>query len=133
MLALSATTALAQAGPQGPQAPRQPRSGVSIGGIGFSLSLGGGSKVANEPPLMEPPLEMRDAAIADALPDEIIFVIAAGATGADRIARAAKVVVIETAPLAEAGLVMVVAKLGPSDSVPAAQARLEKLKGVEWA
>jgi hypothetical protein len=83
-------------------------------------------------PPAEPALEMRDAVIADFLPDRIIFVMAPGAVGADRIARAARVTITETAPLAEAGLAMVVASLAPGDNVPAAQARLAAQRGVLW-
>jgi hypothetical protein len=141
LASLTASAAFAQAGPVNGepvrQAPADHQSGVSIGGIGFSFALGGRKK-PKLPPAMPavpdaPPLEMRDAVVADSLPDQIIFLMATGASGADRIARAAKVAIIETAPLGEAGLVMVVARLTPPDSVAAAQARLEKARGVLWA
>ncbi len=116
-----------------PQTPRQPdRGGGGLGGsFGVTIKLGGKKKPP--PPPEAPPLEMRDAQIPDHLPDQVVFVMASPAMGADRIARAARVTVIETSELDEAGLTMVVAQLAVGDNVPAAQARLEKLKGVAWA
>lgn len=131
--ALLATAALAQAGPNGQAAPRSGNTAAGIGiGIGIGVALGALKKLKGAAPAV-PTLEMRDAVIADYLPDQIIFLMAPGAAGADRVARAAKVVIIETALLDEAGLVMVVAQLAPGDSVPAVKARLEAQRGVLWA
>jgi Subtilase family len=132
-LASIATIAVAQAIPgQGPQQPRQdpPRGGGGgFGGIGIGISLG-----KKKPKLpLAPPLEMRDVDIPDYLPDQIIFVIAGQVSSVETIIRAAKVSLIETAFLSEAGVTMVVAQLLPGDSVPAALTRVAKIKGVGWA
>jgi Subtilase family len=112
------------------QPPSQPR-GNGIGGIGLSIKLGGKKKPPPLPP--GPPLEMRDADVADHLPDQVIFVISGQATNAARIAKTAKVTIIEVVYLDESDLTMVVAQLGAGDTPALAEARLEKISGVSWA
>ncbi len=107
-------------------------NGGGIGGIGLTIKLGKKKKKL-PPALAEAPLEMRDADVPDYLPDQVIFVTQGPAIGADRIARAARVTIIETSFLDESGVTMVVAQLASGDSVPAAMARLEKQKGTGWA
>ena len=133
LLASIATVAVAQAIPgQGPQQPRQelPRGGGGgFGGIGIGISLG-----KKKPKLpLAPTLEMRDVDIPDYLPDQIIFVIAGQVSSVETIIRAAKVSLIEATYLSEAGVTMVVAQLLPGDSVPAALARVGKIKSIGWA
>jgi hypothetical protein len=128
-LAAFAHLAFAQAVPgQGPvQTPRpgQPRRSGGAGGVGVSVDLGTlfGKRKPASPPL-QPLLEMRDADIPDSLPDQIIFITSGPPT--PQIATAAKIVILETSALDEAGIVMTVAQLAVGDSVPAAQARLHK-------
>lgn len=132
ILASLASVAVAQAVPGQGQQPRPPRGGGGggIGNIGISIKLGGKKK----PKLPEqPPLEMRDEVIDDYLPDQVIFVIAGQADGADKVARNAKLSIIDNTWLDESAVTMVVAALPPDDTVPAAIARLEKQKGVTWA
>jgi Subtilase family len=141
VVALSAlsTAAFAQAvpgqGPDQPRTPDPPRGGSSSSGsVGISLDVGklfAKKKPKGPPP--QPPIEMRDADIPEYLPDQVIFVINGKSAGTDKIARAAKVAIIETAYLDESGITMVVARLTPGDTPTAAQARLEKIKGVGWA
>ncbi len=118
--------------PQQPDRPDQPRgNGGGIGGIGLSIKLGGKKKPPPLPP--GPALEMRDVDVAEHLPDQVIFVINGQSSAAAKIARAAKVTIIETTYLNEPGLTMVVAQLAPGDTPALAQARLEKISGVSWA
>ncbi len=133
-----ASASVAQPIPGGQGKPEQPRSSNSggFGGIGVSIKLGGKKKPKALPP--EPPLEMRDKDIPNALSDQVIFVIQGPALqgpvpNADRIARTAKVTIIETTYLDQSDLTMLVAQLSPGDDVAAAVARLEKQKGVAWA
>jgi hypothetical protein len=123
---------------QSPTNPDQPRSsnGGGFGGIGLSIKLGGKNKPKGPPP--EPPLEMRDVEVAEALSDQVIFVIQGPAPqgptpNAERIARMGKVTLIETTYLDQSGVTMVVAQLAPGDSVAAAATRLERQKAVAWA
>ena len=126
-----ASVAVAQAIPGRDEQPRPPRGGGNgIGNIGISIKLGGKKK----PKLPEaPPLEMRDEVIDDYLPYQVIFVIAGQTGGADKVARNAKVSIVESAWLDESTVTMVVAALPLGDTVPAAIARLGKQKGVAWA
>lgn len=132
------TVALAQAipghGPPPSPKPDAPRSGSSggggIGGIGLTFSLGK-KKPKGPPPL--PPIEMRDANVAEFVPDQVIFLMQGQTGGADRIARTGRVTIIETAWLDEAGLMMIVSQLAPGDTPAAAQARLQAIPGVAWA
>ena len=84
-------------------------------------------------PVSEPPLEMRDIAIPDYLPDQVIFVTADAAASPEQIAQATGVQVIEKTLLSEANLVMVVARLAPKDTPSAAQTRLTRQLDVAWA
>jgi Subtilase family len=132
LLASIATVAVAQAIPgQGPQQPRQdPPRGGGFGGIGIGISLG--KKKKPKLPLASP-LEMRDVDIPEYLPDQIIFVIAGQVSSVETIIRVAKVSLIETTFLSEAGVTMVVAQLLPGDSVTAALTRVAKIKAIGWA
>jgi Subtilase family len=132
-----ASAAIAQAVPgQGPvQQPGTPSpsnqgGGGGFGGIGLTIHLGGRKKPKAPPP--EAPLEMRDADIPETIPDEVIFITSGQPGSAERIGRTARVVLIESTPLDEAGLTMNVARLTLPDTPAAAQARLEKQKGVKW-
>ena len=136
LAALLATAATAQAIPRIDETPSpsvRHRGGVGIG-IGLGVLLATRKKAAVTPPAPPelPPLEMRDADIPDAVAHQIIFLMAPTAD-AGRIARSAGVTLLETAILGEAGLVMAVAGLNPADTLPAAQARLERTPGVAWA
>jgi Subtilase family len=139
-----AAGALAQGFPdQGqtrPPPPDQPRPGGNGGGggggggVGVSVDIGklfGKKKPKGPPPL--PPLEMRDADIPDYLPDQVIFVITGQTADPEKIARAAKVTIIETSFLDQSNITMIVAQLTPGDTPALAQARLAKIKGVGWA
>jgi Subtilase family len=139
-LALCSLTAgaLAQAIPgQGPQrpppTPDQPRGGGG-GGMGVSVDIGKlfGKKKPKGPP-SAPPLEMRDADISEYLPDQVIFVMIGQTADPEKIARTAKVTIVDSAYLDEAGVSMIVAQLAPGDTPILAQARLTKIKGVAWA
>ncbi len=137
LLGSLASVALAQPIPGQGQTPRQepPRGGSGgggFGGIGIGIGLSFGKKKPKEPPLA-PPLEMRDVDIPEYVSDQIIFVTTGQATNVDDIIRAGKVFLIEVAPLGEAGITMIVAQLPPADNVPAALARVSKIKGVAWA
>jgi Subtilase family len=133
-----AAAALAQAIPgQGPQSPPsnpdQPR-GNGGSGVGVSVDIGklfGKKKPKGPPP--PPPLEMRDATIPEYLPDQVIFVIIGQTADPETIARTAKVTIIDSAYLDEAGVSMIVAQIAPGDTPLKAQARLTKIKGVGWA
>jgi hypothetical protein len=130
-LASLASIAVAQAIPGQGQQPRPPRGGGGgIGGIGISIKLGG-EKKPKLPRL--PPLEMRDEIIDDYLPDQVVFVVRGQTGGAEKIARTARLSMIESAWLGESGVTMVVAGLTSGDTVPAAIARLERQKDVAWA
>ena len=138
LLCLSLTSvAVAQAIPgQGQQPPRPPPNpdtprggGGGLGGIGLSISLG--KKKPGLVPL--PPIQMRDAQIPDDVPDQVIFVTTGPVAGVDKIARAARVSVIESTLLDEASVTMHVGQLSPGDGVAVAISRLEKAKGVGWA
>ena len=128
--------ALAQAIPdqgQGRPPPQTPRGDTGGGGgIGLGVSIKLGKKKPKGPP-PKPPLEMRDQQIPDYLPDQVIYVMTGPATTAPRIASAARVTILENAPLSEAGLTMIVAQLAPGDTVPAAVGRLEGQRAVTWA
>jgi hypothetical protein len=134
-LTLVASVAWAQAIPprQTPQdqQPDRPRTGVGLGGFNISIQLGKKKKVETPPP--EPALEMRDETIPDYVPDQVIFVMQGQASNAAALARVARVTIIETYWLSEAGLTMVVAQLSPGDSPLASQARLARLPGISWA
>lgn len=111
-----------------PQQPSQGRGGGGggFGGVGLSFSLG------KKKPKVKT-LEQRDADIPDALTDQIIIVTAGTAADAARITRAGGVTLIEATPLEAISRTMIVAALEPGDSVAAATARLEGVRGVEWA
>ncbi len=115
--------------PPQPQTPRQPDGGG--GNVGVSIDIG--KLFGKRKSRAEPTLEMRDAIIDEYLPDQVIFMTNGNAKEADRIARAAKVSILETTLLDEAALTMIVAQISPPDSVVAAQMRLERQKGVAWA
>jgi hypothetical protein len=127
ILSLSAAVARAQIGVDQDQQPRtDPPRNRGFGGIGISISLGKKkSKI--------PSIEMRDTQIADYIPDQIIFVIMGQASGAEKIAKAANISLLETVFLDEANVTMVVAQLYTGDSVDAATQRLSAINGVGWA
>ncbi len=119
-------------GPTQPPSPDKPRGGS--GGVGVSVDIGklfGKKKPKGPPP--EPPIEMRDEEISEYLPDQVIFVMSGQFAEDGKIARIAKVTVIETQYLDEADITMFVAQLASGDTPFLAQARLEKIKGVGWA
>ncbi len=133
LLALS-TPALPQAIPGGQTRPpdvKQPRGGGGgiggLGGIGLSIKLG--KKKPKVPPLGEP-LEMRDQVIDDYVADQVIFVIEGQAGNTQKIATVAAVTILDVSFLDQSSLTMVVAQLAPGDTVAAASARLQKLKGI---
>ncbi len=133
-LALATTSAAAQRidGPAPPNPRDNPRQNPSgIGGIGIGLNLNLGKKKPKAP--KAEPLEMRDADIAYRLEDQLIFVITGTSADAARIARVARVTVIEFTPIEALGQAMVVAGLLPGDNVDAAMARMQAVKGVAWA
>ncbi len=137
-LAILSGAALAQAIPGTPPAqtpaPQGGGGGGGGGGFGVSVDIGSLLKKRKAPtPPAEPPLEMRDADIPDYVPDQVIFILSGPTNSAALITKNARLTLIETYVLDEAGLTMVVAQLGAGDSVPSAQARLEKQKGVKWA
>ena len=105
--------------------PRPSSNPTGSLGIGVSLDFG-----------KAPPLEMRDADIADRLENQVIFVIAGTVVGsaadAERIAGQAGVAMIEVTLLEALGKAMVVAGLGPGDTVDAAMARLGAIGGTLW-
>ncbi len=130
-LAALAAVAMLPAHGQQPADDPQPRgNGGGFGGLGISIKLGG-KKKPKVPE--EPPMEMRDAEIDEYLSDQVVFILDGQAANAAKIAKAAKVTVIETEFLDESNVTMVVAQLAPGDTVPAAMTRLEKQKGVAWA
>lgn len=104
--------------------------GGGIGGIGINISLGKKKKPKVPPAL---PMEMVDAAIPDYVEGEALFFVNGNASNAERIARAARVTVIETSYLDELDETMVWVKLAAADTVPAAVARLKAQKGVTSA
>ncbi|MEQ1497396.1 MAG: S8 family serine peptidase [Novosphingobium sp.] len=113
-----------------PNGPRQ-NIGSSGGGLGISLSLGG--KKIPEPPLTGPALDMRDRAMADYVPDQVLVFLEDPAAQPARIAKAAKVTVLAVSPLPELGVTMVVARLAIGDTPEQAMARLAKDPKVAWA
>jgi hypothetical protein len=131
-LALVATAAAAQVigGPphQNPNPyPRDNPTGIGTSiGISFDFSKGKGKPKAEV-------LEMRDADIPYRLEDQFIFVMAGTSADATRIAGQARVTVIEYTAIEALGKAMVVAGLAPGDSVDAAMARAQSIKGVAWA
>ena len=116
----------------GPQTPDQPQGGTN-GSLGIGISLSLGKKKPKEPPYTAPPLEMKDREIADYVAAQVLFFINGDAASAARIAKAAKVTIIETYMLDELSEIMVLAKLAPGDSAEAAAMRLSKQKGVTSA
>lgn len=109
--------------------PRGPdRRSSGIGGIGIGLNFSFGS-----PKTKAEPVEMRDADIAYRLEDQLIFVMDGTSADAARIARQARVTVIEFYPLEALGKAMVVAGLTPGETVDAAMARVQAIDGVAWA
>lgn len=136
VLALLTTAAAAQVigGPGTPNPRNNPRDnprdnpvGTSIG-IGFNFDF---SKGKNKPKAEL--IEMRDADIPYRLEDQFIFVMAGTSADAARIAGQARVTLIEFSPIEALGKAMVVAGLAPGDTVDAAMARAQAIKGVAWA
>jgi minor extracellular protease Epr len=103
------------------------------GGIGIGISLPIGKKKPNDTKLTGPALEMRDADIPDYVAGEVLFFLQGDAATAAKIARAAKVTIIEVTPLDALDEIMVLASIAPGDTVEAAVARLSKQKGVRSA
>ena len=129
-LALIASPLLAQAIPGHPdQPPQGPRKGSGIGGIGIGITLG--KKKPKAPPA--PSMEMVDADIPDYVEGEALFFVKGDAKAVERIARVARVTVIETAYLDELDETMVRAKLASGESVDVAVGRLKTQKGVSSA
>ena len=129
--ALAAVPVLGQVGGPVPQTqnPDAPRSGSSgFPGVGLSIRLGG-KKKAPEPALTGPPLEMRDRAIPDFVPGQVLFFITGDEAAAKRIARTGRVRFLRIESLPEMGVAMVVAGLQAGDTVPAAVERLGRLPG----
>lgn len=122
---------LAQAIPGGPVQPPRPRDGggSGIGNIGIGISLG--KKKPKTPPA--PPLEMKDADIPDYVEGEALFFVKGDGKSAEKIARAARVSILETAYLDALDETMVRVKLTPGDTVEAVIGRLTAQKGVESA
>jgi Subtilase family len=97
--------------------------------MGFGLSI-------NLSPKTKPPVatyEARDVQIPDRLEDQVIFVIQGASSDAARIAKLAKINVIETTWLDAISRTMVVAQLTPGDTVDAAILRLKRISGVTSA
>ena len=97
-------------------------------GSGFSfgeLALEGGNGAVR--------LRLRDARLADAVADQVVFVTADPAPDISAIAAAAGIQVIEAVRLTSISQVMVVAKLTSRDTPEAAATRLAGLAGVAWA
>ena len=122
-LASLASAAVGQAIPNQQRPNRTNSSGV---GFGLSINLGGKKKPKT------PPLEMRDAVIEEYVSGEVIFVIDGQGANAEAITRKANLSLIESVWLDESNVTMVVAALGPGDTVPEAIARLEKQKGIAF-
>ena len=123
-LASLASAAVGQAIPNQQRPNRTNSSGV---GFGLSINLGGKKKPKT------PPLEMRDAVIEEYVSGEVIFVIDGQGANAEAITRKANLSLIESVWLDESNVTMVVAALGPGDTVTEALARLEKQKGIAFA
>ena len=123
-LASLASAAVGQAIPNQQRPNRTNSSGV---GFGLSINLGGKKKPKT------PPLEMRDAVIEEYVSGEVIFVIDGQGANAEAITRKANLSLIESVWLDESNVTMVVAALGPGDTVPEAIARLEKQKGIAFS
>ncbi len=137
LIALISGAALAQVGGpipgQGPTSPPQtPRSGGGGGGggmgIGLSFKLGGKKK---PPPVAT--YEARDADIPDRIEDQVIIVIQGANSDAARIAKSARLSVIEVVRLQAISRAMITAQLAPGDTVDTAMARLLKIPGVTSA
>lgn len=138
ILTLCATPLLAQAVPGGPdQPPDRPRDppreggGGGFGGIGIGIGISFGKKKPKEPEA--PPMEMVDADIPDYVDGEALFFVTGNVSKADRIARAARVTIIETSYLDELDETMVLVKLSPGDMVDAAVTRLTAQRDVTSA
>lgn len=130
VIALIASPLLAQAIPERPvNTPQRPRNDSGIGGIGIGITLG--KKKPKQPPA--PALEMIDADIPDYVEGEALFFVKGDAKMVDRIARAARVTVVETTYLDELDETMVRVTLAGGDTVEAAIARLKTQKGVTSA
>jgi hypothetical protein len=111
-------------------APQTPRGGGG-GGMGFGLSFKLGPK-KKTPPISS--YEARDAQIPDRIEDEVIFVIQGANSDATRIAKSAKLVVIEVVRLQAISRAMVVAQLAEGDAVDAAIIRLKQISfSSHWA
>ena len=123
-LASLASAAVGQAIPNQQRPNRTNSSGV---GFGLSINLGGKKKPKT------PPLEMRDAVIEEYVSGEVIFVIDGQGANAEAITRKANLSLIESVWLDESNVTMVVAALGPGDTVTEAISRLEKQKGIAFA
>lgn len=126
---LIASPLLAQVIPGGPTQPRGPKSS-GIGGIGIGISFGK-KKKSKTPPA--PPMEMVDADIPDYVEGEVLFFVKGDARSVDRIAKAARVTVVETTYLDELDETMVRVALPRGDSVEAVVLRLKAQKGVTSA
>lgn len=129
--ALIAAPLASQAIPgQGGPVRDQPRSGGGGGfpGIGIGISIG--KKKKKPETVTAPPLEMVDADIPDFTEGEALFFMKGQSALAPKIARAARVEIVETIYLDELDETMVRVRLSPGDTVEAAVARLKAQKGV---
>jgi Subtilase family len=110
-----------------PGTPAPSSGGGGIGGMGFGLSINLGGKKKYEA------FDERDEALPDQVANQVIFVIQGPNSDAARIAKEAKVTVIEVTRLPSIARGMVVAELAPGDTVELAIARLKLISGVTWA
>jgi subtilisin family serine protease len=95
-----------------------PRSGNRLSLGGLSLDLGALARL----------LALRDSAIPDALPDQLVFTTTADAAA---IAAATGVDLLESAPLQSLKTTLVLVRLRKGDNLNAAQARLAAQPGVQ--
>ena len=134
MLALAGAPAIAQVnGPvpvdPPPSSPRGGGGGVGRGvwGLGISLDLGGKPR--------QPRAAAWDAADADIEPQvhgQLVAVIAGDDADAARIARAARLTLLDFAPLESIARGMVILAPLPGEDPQAVIARLSRQRGVDW-
>ena len=133
LLALLATGTQAQVVngpiPGGPQAPPSGPSGGGGGGIGIGLSFSLGGHKPKPPPA--PIWDLADAVIPDQVSGQLAVVLSGSAEDAARIARTAKVALIDYTLLEAIGKGMAVIALSPGDTAEAATGRLTRQRGVE--
>ena len=79
------------------------------------------------------PLQMRDANIAEHVPNQILYFSKNMQSEIERYALDADVAILEVSQLDQIGVSMVTAQLKPGDSVAKATERLQALNGIIWA